>query len=134
MSPFVPILKGAHLMIGVVQPGHAPGPGTRGKLLQVIAAVMLAVGLFVGLPLLMLAMSRSAREGDQPGAGQPSPAAQTCAKELADLDAAIQKFKYAYKIDYLPSRFVLAERLSDYVRRPNDPLWQDSLAYLLRLW
>ena len=54
--------------------------------------------------------------------------------EIGQLDTAIQNFKTAYKVDYIPSRLFLAEGLGEYTGRPNDPLAQESLAYLVRVW
>src|SRR5437868_1007234 len=53
--------------------------------------------------------------------------------EMTQLDTAIENFKHTYKVDYIPSKIFLAERIDGF-NRPNDPVAKDSLDYLLRLW
>src|SRR5436305_15327133 len=56
--------------------------------------------------------------------------------EISQLDTAIQNFKTTYKVDYIPSRFLLCENLSNYYNWPGttnlalDQFAQDSLHYL----
>ena len=54
--------------------------------------------------------------------------------EIRQLAAAIDAFKTAYKVDYIPSKIVLSENGQIYTTLAGAPLYSDSLAYLQRLW
>jgi prepilin-type N-terminal cleavage/methylation domain-containing protein len=63
--------------------------------------------------------------------------------DIKKIEAAVEAFKTAYKVDYIPSRIVLCESLANYSQvlttttpqnNPQYLLYADSIAYLTRLW
>jgi prepilin-type N-terminal cleavage/methylation domain-containing protein len=55
--------------------------------------------------------------------------------EIRQLAAAVDAFKTAYKVDYIPSSIFLSENGAAYSGpAANAPLYRDSLAYLQRIW
>ena len=54
--------------------------------------------------------------------------------DIRQLAAAVDAFKTAYHVDYIPSKIVLSENGQIYTTLAGAPLYSDSLAYLQRLW
>jgi len=90
------------------------------EMLVVVVILGILVSLITGAVIRALAVAR--RTGNR--------------TEISQLNAAVETFKTFYKVDYIPSRIVLCETLTNYTTGPNagTQLYQESYQYLLRLW
>src|SRR5207248_8228170 len=105
-------------VMNLTKRSHSRSGFTLIEMLVVIAIIVVLVALVVP------AVMSFTKKGD--------PLITT--NEMSQMDTAMLNLKSTYKVDYIPSKLFLAERLGDYKGRPNDVLAQESLTYLLRLW